>query len=778
MPSIRAKRLILLHLAAALCSRVAAAGVSAAVPIPDGFPTFTVPGQESEMRALRELFAMHYPNSGPKPTLWDEWLAPAALWPAVTEDVQADALRKQWGAALSARVQEADGYIATHQHANIAYTNGWPFPMWTAGEGGWGWHFSFKNTVTPPFRPGTLNTPDDWKRIGVEDRGVDGDGWNVTLTKRNAAIVTPMAPIGPIDTFQAPFLQLRWRGTGLERLQPYIEWDSAERPGFGPGRRVYFAPAAPGTANPRSTMTYSLVTMYTHPLWKGRVTHLRIGFGNPEPGAKITVQALMTCYDSRQNVNSQSFIHACADYFRWTGDKNFLRTNLPRMRLALRHLMVVHHGLEKNFILTTWPGHDGRSAIVRGKDGKKSIRYGQGIGNNYWDLLPFGWKDAYATIRYYDSLRVMAGIERDVSNHPEWNMPREYASDPAFLLRHAAAVKRTGNAVFWNATTGRFLACIDADGHGHDYGYTFLNNEAIFYDFASPEHARSIEAWLHGERTVAGDTSTGTDIYHWRFGPRSSTKRNIDWYTFVWKEPEKIPWGGQVQDGGAVLGFSYHDIMARLRTRGPDDAAKRLSAIADWFAEVRKAGGYRAYYADHDGTLQGGGTAGGLGVDVEFYESVLVPQVMLDGFLGFAPTADGFRLAPRLPSRWPSLTIDRIRYRDMVLSITATKGDLEIRAEGRPEAPLWLNLPPGAWSQVVPGAAARPLLRRASDGAVEVTWPVSGVARLVRRMNSAAIPARMSAEADDLPSLRLSASAGTGNEIAADLIRRTEPNHE
>jgi len=91
-----------------------------------------------------------------------------------------------------------------------------------------------------------------------------------------------------------------------------------------------------------------------------------------------------------------------------------------------------------------------------------------------------------------------------------------------------------------------------------------------------------------------------------------------------------------------------------------------------WFREVQSEGGYRAYYAKPGrGTLQGGGTAGGLGMDQEFLESVLVPQVMLYGFLGFQATADGYEVHPRLPKDWPSLTISRIRCHDRVLTITA-----------------------------------------------------------------------------------------------------------
>ena len=182
---------------------------------------------------------------------------------------------------------------------------------------------------------------------------------------------------------------------------------------------------------------------------------------------------------------------------------------------------------------------------------------------------------------------------------------------------------------------------------------------------------------------MAGDTAQGKDIYHWRFGPRATTKRNLDWYFWAWSNPEGIPWGGQVQDGGAVLGFSYHDLMARLKVLGPDNAWQRLREMLGWFEEVQAAGGYRKYYnGSREGSLQGGGTAGGLGLDMEFFESAMVPQIMLNGFLGFAPRADGFKLNPRLPADWPELTVDRIHFQNLVLRIRATRDAIEIRKTG------------------------------------------------------------------------------------------------
>jgi hypothetical protein len=237
------------------------------------------------------------------------------------------------------------------------------------------------------------------------------------------------------------------------------------------------------------------------------------------------------------------------------------------------------------------------------------------------------------------------------------------------------------------------------DGKFYDYGYTFLNCEAIYYDFATTAQAKSIMDWLVGKRVVEGDTSQGEDIYHWRFAARASTKRNIDWYGWYWNAPETIPFGDQVQDGGAVLGFSYHDLMSRLKMIGPDNAWVRLREITDWSDAVKAAGGYREYYKDGTrGRLQGGGTPGGLGLDKEFFESILVPQVMLNGFLGFEPRVDGFAIDPSLPSAWLSLRITRIALHRLVLDVTVEADSISIDAKGRTSWPTFIYPSPGKWN--------------------------------------------------------------------------------
>ncbi|HEU5117891.1 MAG TPA: hypothetical protein VFT74_14790 [Isosphaeraceae bacterium] len=445
-------------------------------------------------------------------------------------------------------------------------------------------------------------------------------------------------------------------------------------------------------------MSFADVPVFRHEGWTGTITSLRVGFRVKENPAVVVVKSIITAIDTRHPINNSVYVHACADYADWTGDLDFLRKNLVRMRHAIRYALEEFDVREQGCVVVPWVGHDGRTGLVRGLDGKKTLRYGHGVGNNYWDLLPFGGQDLYATIYLFDALNRLERIERDVQDHPEWKMPADEAFPPEELAELARTIRKTAGERFWHGMDGRFYGWIDRKGHAYDYGFTILNLEAIYYGFATTEQARSILDWLDGKRVIEGDNSSGEDLYHWRFGPRATTKRNVETYCWVWSAPESIPWGGQVQDGGAVLGFSYFDLMARLKINGPDDAWTRLKAILDWFEEVQAEGGYRAYYAKPGrGTLQGGGPPGGLGMDHEFMESVMVPQVMLYGFLGVEPKLGTLSIRPNLPSTWPSLTVTNVQINDWVVDLTGEKDAVVVKVMRPGTQPLAVALRPGVW---------------------------------------------------------------------------------
>ena len=691
------------------------ASSSAHAEPPADFPRFVVPGHEREMDAVRRLFWLHYAPAAPLIPLWDEWMPKSTLWPAVgtgtpTTDVAAttdplNSMRRRWREALASRTLNEEGYVHTRQHDGPAHAEGWPFPFWMQA-GGVGWHFA--PVGVGGGYEGPAATAEGWTVAGGQSGAIGPQGWAVSLEAAEAAVESPAFAI---DALRSPWLRINWRAAGLEGARCRAEWTTAEAPEFGKERQIEFAPAeegyaSDGTVNATAVETRTMIALYRHPEWKGTITRLRLSFGNQGP-ATVVFKSIHTTVDTRHNVNNLNFIRGCHDYFMWTGDAAFLREQMGRIRQAMAFVEREFQTRERKCIYTTWPGHEGRSG-VRVVDGVKTIVPGEGVGSNYWDLLPFGGEDALATIYYYDALRDLAELEEAMAGTASpvggvsdaeavrKGMPQSaletpptiassstdiVAYDPAELRRHAEEVKAHGGKRFWNPVTGRF-GTRDLDGVLHDYGFTFLNNEAVYHDFATAEQAKSIDDWIRGERIVEGDTSTGADIYHWRFGARSTTRRNLDYYVWNWSAPESIPWGYQVQDGGAVLGWSYHDLMARLKTAGPDAAAARLQEIATWFEEVEAEGGYRSYYAKDPsrGSMQGGNVAGGLGLDREFFESVLVPQVMLYGFLGFQPTADGFICEPRLPKDWPELTVTRVYLKDRIVDVTGRQdGTFEVK---------------------------------------------------------------------------------------------------
>lgn len=684
---------------------------------PAEFTRFHFAGHEERAQLLSGFLWYHFDKRlGNGKTLFNkEYLTTADMWlGGAIDKKRGKPIQQVHREDLSGVQFDADGYVNTHQHFSHAHETGWPFPMWTqAGDGGKtaGWHFqddghgwvwdSLRRPDAGPWKGETAAA--GWLVENVRSLGIVDKKWRLESSGDSPVITSPRGV--KIEAFQAPFLQIRWlrdpAPTGQHR--PYVEWQREGDRSFGPDRRVYFDYVHAVSSNPEGTgasgTRHTMITMHAHPKWTGAIKRLRFSLAPGQSGVNFSIDSIFTCYDTRHTINNPIFILACWDYFRWTGDAGFLTANIDRMRRAVRYQMTEMGGLEFNHIRNRWVGHDGRPGWSVTAEGKKVVHGGRGIGSNYWDLLPFGWDDMYATSQYYASLLVMADVEQAILDNPGWTVPGgACALEPSELRNHAADVKAEANRKFWDKSKGRFIACIDSEGARHDYGFTFLNLDAIWYGIASDSHARAILDWLSGKRIVKGDTSTGADIYHWRFGPRATTLRNIEWYAFMWSYPEHIPWGGQVQDGGAVLGFTFYDLMARLKVNGPDDAWARLSEILEWEKEVWANGGYREYYKDgkRGTTLQGGGTAGGLGIDFEFFESSLVPSIVTFGFLGLDPKADALTIRPNLPKACPEIGISNILYRGCRLDIKASNDRIAVLLKDKPLDPVQIRLN-GSW---------------------------------------------------------------------------------
>ncbi len=680
---------------------------------PADFPHFQFAGHDEQAQLLGNYLWYHFHKRlGNNPVLFNkEYLLISDAWlGGATDEARKKSIQEVHREDLLAIEIDAEGYVNTHQHFSHAYDRGWPFPLWpqsgAPGRITAGWHFQPLDKV--PFWVGDqlrhAKLPEycgeeaagRWQLENAKSLGILDNHWRVEATGPSPRLTTPEGYT--IDAFNAPFLQLRWKRTGEAKAHtlPYVEWLCEGDTVFGPDRRFYFeAETTPLSSNGQF---HSILAMHRHPKWQGKITRIRITPAPGESDVTFYIDSFFSVYDTRHTINNPLFVLGSRYYFNWTGDVDFLRKNINRMRTALRYQQTEMGGLKYNRIRNPWPGHDGLPGYTKDAKGKVTLHPGHGIGNNYWDIMPFGGDDFYATYQYYAATLALADLEEAIRRNPGWGAPTgAWAMDPQWLRDHAAAVKEEANRFFWSADRGRFVACVDTAGNQHDYGFTFLNLDAIWYGIASDEHARSIMDWISGKRIVEGDTSTGADIYHWRFGPRATTRRNLDWYGQGWTAPESIPWGGQVQDGGAVLGFTFYDLWARLHVLGPEDAWQRLSEILAWDKEVQAGGGYRAYYADgkQGTTLQGGGTAGGLGIDAEFYESSLLPSIVTYGFLGLEPRPEALAIHPKLPASCPSMALTNFQYHGALMDVNVSGDAIEFTLKSEPTTALRLEAPEG-----------------------------------------------------------------------------------
>ena len=665
--------------------------------IPEDFPRFQIQGHDDIGTAVRDMYWHHFPTAGPVSTFEDCWLVAPSLWP---DSDKWKTNRERWKTAFLTRKIDAEGYVTTLQHHGYAHADGWPFPLYSQGGSGWVFTHAHGAFYNEQYGVHVTKSLDGFQLQGLKENGIeDQAGLKLQISEEKAVMTTPPCSI---DTEIIPLL--RWDWDILDGSPTvFIEWMTESEPTFSAERRAFVPLPAEGEY-------YSHLFMNKVPGWKGKVTQMRLVFEKCQ-NVNVNLRSWIATFDSRHNINQSCFLKGCYDYLQWTRDIDFLQKNMNRMRTALEYAIREFEMEKYHCVRVSWVGHDGRSGIFLDHAGNAAQHIGRGVGGNYWDILPFGGKDCLATIYHYDVLMKMAELEEEILQHPDWNVPATATVRTPEWLRSLAKKLKSENKMFWNEKTGRFVSAIDIDGKQYDFGFTFVNNEAIFYGYANDKQAKSILSWLNGDRIVDGDTSQGADIYYWRFGPRATTKRNLDYYFWGWTGAATISFGDQVQDGGAVLGFAFHDLMARIQYLGADNAAKYLMENVKWFREVQAEGGYRSFYAPEKkrGNMQGGNIPGGLGLDLEFLESVLYPQSMLFGFMGFEPKMDGFILTPRLPKDWSDLSIDRIRWQDQSIGIRAAHDAIEIMFTG-PERSVKIQLPDGQWNQVSAQGTAKTVI--------------------------------------------------------------------
>lgn len=352
-------------------------------------------------------------------------------------------------------------------------------------------------------------------------------------------------------------------------------------------------------------------------------------------------------YDARHFTTNSNFILACWRYFAWTHDLEFLRANIDRIRRAMEWQLTYCKGEEGLFIDNS-PDHDGTT---------------KGVHSNYWDDIPFGYKSAYENIYFYASLNAMAQLEEVVRK--ESIRGQVAGRSPEYYRELARRVKENYDLTFWNEEAGRYIGCVDITGAKHDYGFTYVNMEALTYGLGDEVKAKRIYHWMENDPS---------DTYKYKFAPRANTLDCSGWWYLEGKaEIPAQPFDTHLENGGAILYTSFYDLMARAKYLGADNAFRRLWEILDRYQKPDKlCGGSPLYYGEVNGWQ--------VGTDIPFPESGLVPCAFLYAFLGIDADINGLRIAPNLPSALSYAGVRNLVYRGLPLDIKVTRdGEVEIK---------------------------------------------------------------------------------------------------
>ena len=410
-------------------------------------------------------------------------------------------------------------------------------------------------------------------------------------------------------------------------------------------------------------------------------------------GVTVLVDFLRSDYDDRCVQNNAIYLNAAAEYYRYTGDDDFLESILVRCRRIFQFYLTYCGGESGLIHQDNFVGHDGIPAS------------GHGISSGYFDIIALPSVDFYFNVYFYKAVQSMEYLERmaaaaDITVGeasvltPDMQGTETYDQTAESLAALAETCKAEISDYFWSEEKGRFVeGYVDWEATGHlngssnlgmyddvtasdtiDYGFLAFNLEAVACGLADEEQEQAIMDWLTGEQTVSGDTSTGEDIYYFECVPRFSAVENRHQYSSdAWTAPG---FGQQVQDGGSCMWITYYDLMSRAGVLGADDLYARTKEIQTWYEKVKAAYDrrypeddnptqfYRAYYSTQLAiTLQGGGQAGGLGLDSEFLENAIVYSAFPKAILGMdSDEYNNISFTPSLPSELEYFKMENLVY--------------------------------------------------------------------------------------------------------------------
>ncbi|MBR2384081.1 MAG: hypothetical protein IKA99_00555 [Clostridia bacterium] len=626
------------------------------------------------------------------------------------------------------RVRDPDSEVSTGEQKM-----GWPFPNNDTVKTA---HFEFNGSDK-----GSMSS-----NVGAKTNGGLYTA-NVSNQSSNIAYTLTFPATQRVYTFYAPLLEFEVRIEDATNVSDIVVWyTTKDSTSFSEDKKVsvkalafedYKLGSATGEFN---HILY--LPMYSQTAWGESTSNylkqikieIALKSGTTISG-DVGLNYVRPTLDTRMSNNNSVFISSLRTAYDYTGDIDFLVSQMTRARKAYNFLMQMYDStrcLKKESYLV---GHGGNKEDTNWLGNATSSSIANSISQGYWDIMYMPEYDFQSNLYFQKALQDMAYLEQVMVDSGNKTISAAavrvktakrgggtgystYASVAGANAQYAAEnitdyqgynlaaiqanveeSKTSGG--FWDATDGRFVA-----GYGYnpdknanvvyDYGYVAWNLEAIYYGIATEDQARAIMNWLASEG----------NLYKYDFAPLSITKTG-DANALNGEYAARGNKWVNCQFGGAILYTSFYDIMARLEVNGSGDAFDRLQAIQAWYKEVYDyyvANGsdpydfYRYYYDSKGIQMQGVGDAGAIGIDREFLESSLPLASVAYGFFGI-DSVDGkaLEIAPELPSelrywKMENLAFNYYKYDLKIYANAIQLSNVEALKEGLSTEGLTINV--------------------------------------------------------------------------------------
>jgi len=189
----------------------------------------------------------------------------------------------------------------------------------------------------------------------------------------------------------------------------------------------------------------------------------------------------------------------------------------------------------------------------------------------WFDVISFGWKDAFANAILYGALlELAAGLRRHGA-----------ADEAAALDRWGAWLKANYRDTFWNERTGWLAGWRCREDQLHDHAFLPVNGAAVAAGLLEPAEARAVMLRLLAEMKKVGvpDAALGLPGNLWLI-PDHDLADIIQGYPL-----------GYYQNGGRTHAQTRHFVSALYRCGLRREADRLLERLCVGFAEARVFGG-------------------------------------------------------------------------------------------------------------------------------------------------------------------------------------------